>query len=111
VAVGVAYGTDPHRVKEILLEVARAQPKALEYPEPFVLFQGFGESSLDFFLRFWTSDFENWLTIQSDATYAVHDALDAAGIEIPFPQRTLHIRSSGALPTAEAGPAPEASGG
>ncbi len=111
VAVGVAYGTDPHRVKEILLEVARAQPKGLEYPEPFVLFQGFGESSLDFFLRFWTSDFENWLKIQSDATYAVHDALDAAGIEIPFPQRTLHIRSSGALPTAEAGPAPEASGG
>jgi potassium efflux system protein len=103
VPVGVAYGTDPHRLKEILLEVARAQPKALERPEPFVLFQGFGESSLDFFLRFWTSDFENWLTIQSDATYAVHDALDAAGIEIPFPQRTLHIRSSGALPTAESG--------
>ncbi len=107
VPVGVAYGTDPHRVKEILLEVARAQPKALERPEPFVLFLGFGDSSLNFTVRFWISDFENWLAIQSDATYAVHDALRAAGIQIPFPQRDLHIRSTVALPAAESGPARE----
>jgi small-conductance mechanosensitive channel len=93
VPVGVAYGTEPHRVRELLLEVARAQPDCLDQPEVVVLFQGFGESSLDFSLRFWTSNFENWLTIQSDATFAVHDALKAAGIEIPFPQRDLHLKS------------------
>jgi small-conductance mechanosensitive channel len=93
VAVGVAYGTNPHQVKNILLDVAREQPDCLDHPEPFVLFRGFGESSRDFFLRFWTSNFENWLTIQSDATFAVHDALEAAGIEIPFPQRDLHLKS------------------
>jgi len=93
VAVGVAYGTDPHRVRELLLEVARAQPDCLDEPEPFVLFQGFGASSLDFSLRFWTSDFEKWFRIQSEATFAVHDALKEAGITIPFPQRDLHLKS------------------
>ncbi|NIN72162.1 MAG: mechanosensitive ion channel [Gemmatimonadetes bacterium] len=93
VAVGVAYGTDPHRVRELLLEVARAQPDCLDDPEPFVLFQGFGASSLDFSLRFWTANFENWFRIQSEATFAVHDALKEAGITIPFPQRDLHLKS------------------
>lgn len=93
VAVGVAYGTNPHQVKDVLLEVVRGNSEILENPEPFALFQGFGDSSLDFVLRFWTSNFANWLTIQSDVYFAVHDALDAAGIEIPFPQRDLHLRS------------------
>lgn len=93
VAVGVAYGTDPHRVRELLLTVARAQPDCLEEPEPFVLFLGFGDSSLDFSLRFWTSNFENWFRIQSQATFAIHDALYEAGITIPFPQRDLHLKS------------------
>lgn len=93
VAVGVAYGTNPRQVKDVLLEVVRGNSEVLDNPEPFVLFQGFGDSSLDFVLRFWTSNFANWLTIQSDVYFAVHDALDAAGIEIPFPQRDLHLRS------------------
>ena len=65
----------------------------MKTPEPYVLFQGFGDSSLDFELRFWTSNFDDWLTIKSDATFDVHDALKEAGIEIPFPQRDLHVRS------------------
>jgi small-conductance mechanosensitive channel len=93
ILVGVAYGTDPHQTKEILLEVAKAIPDCLKSPVPYVLFQGFGDSSLDFELRFWTSNFDNWLTIKSDATFDVHDALQKAGIEIPFPQRDLHVRS------------------
>ena len=64
----------------------------LENPEPMILFQGFGESSLDFSFRIWTSDFDNWLTFSSEITLEVHNALKAAGIEIPFPQRDLHLR-------------------
>jgi small-conductance mechanosensitive channel len=93
IPVGVAYGTDPKRVIELLTEVAKKQPDALEWPEPWVLFRGFGESSLDFELRFWTNSFDRWLQVQSQATVAVSDALTEAGIEIPFPQRDMHVRS------------------
>jgi small-conductance mechanosensitive channel len=54
---------------------------------------GFGDSALDFSLRFWTADFDNWMTVQSDVLAAVEAALRAAGLEIPFPQRDLHLRS------------------
>jgi small-conductance mechanosensitive channel len=94
IPVGVAYGTDPKRVIELLTEVAKKQPDALERPEPWVVFRGFGESSLDFELRFWTNSFDRWLRVQSQATVAVSDALAEAGIEIPFPQRDLHVRSA-----------------
>ena len=57
------------------------------------LFQGFGESSLDFSLRYWTADYDNWLTISGEIAMAVNDALNEASIEIPFPQRDLHVRS------------------
>jgi len=93
ILVGVAYGSDPHQVKEVLLETVRNNPDCLKSPEPYVLFQGFGDSSLDFELRFWTGNFDNWLTIKSDATFDVHDALKMAGVEIPFPQRDLHVKS------------------
>ena len=93
VPVGVAYGTDPSRVIDILVETAGSHPKALQYPSPQALFQGFGDSSLDFVLRFWTGDFDNWRQVRSDATVNVNNALKAAGVEIPFPQRDLHVRS------------------
>jgi small-conductance mechanosensitive channel len=93
VRVGVAYGTDPNKVLDLLLKVANEQPDLLKYPEPGAFFLGFGDSSLDFLLRFWTADFENWWRIQSQVTVAVNDAIVEAGIEIPFPQRDLHLRS------------------
>ena len=93
VKVGVAYGTDPNKVLEILRQVAKDHPAVLDNPEPMVLFQGFGESSLDFSLRVWTADFDNWLAFGSEITLLVHNALKKAGIEIPFPQRDLHLRS------------------
>ncbi len=91
--VGVAYGTDPTRVKDLLSKVAAGHRDVLAAPPPVALFKGFGDSSLDFVLRFWTADFENWLIIGSDVATAVHDALSAAGIQIPFPQRDLHLRT------------------
>jgi potassium efflux system protein len=93
VNVGVAYGTDPNKVLRILHKVAEDHPVVLDNPAPMVLFQGFGESSLDFSFRVWTSDFDNWLSFSSDINLQVHNALKKAGIEIPFPQRDLHLRS------------------
>jgi potassium efflux system protein len=93
IPVGVAYGTDPHKVMKILLQIANEENRLLEQPTPYVLFQGFGESSLDFELRCWTSDFDHWFLIQSDLIVKIHDALYENGIEIPFPQRDLHVRS------------------
>jgi small-conductance mechanosensitive channel len=59
-----------------------------------VLFSGFGESSLDFELRAWTALFDNWVVTQSQLGVAVARALEEAGIEIPFPQRDVHLRSA-----------------
>ena len=91
--VGVAYGTDPERVIQILVDVALADPDILDRPEIRALFLGFGESSLDFELRAWTGRFESWRQVQSNMAVAINRALREAGIEIPFPQRDLHVRS------------------
>ncbi|MCK5455395.1 MAG: mechanosensitive ion channel family protein, partial [Calditrichia bacterium] len=93
VKVGVSYGSDPNQVLKILQKVAKDNPVVLENPAPMILFQGFGESSLDFSFRIWTSDFDNWLTFSSEITLEVHNALKAADIEIPFPQRDLHLHT------------------
>jgi small-conductance mechanosensitive channel len=93
VNVGVAYGTDPHRVLALLEEVARSTPGVLRDPSPMPIFVGFGASSLDFAVRAWISDYFDSVVIKSALTVRVHDALKDAGIAIPFPQRDLHLRS------------------
>jgi small-conductance mechanosensitive channel len=93
VSVGVAYGSDPRKVLELLMQVAKTTPGIAPSPEPTVIFAGFGASSLDFGLRAWTDNFGNWVAIRSDMTVRVYEALNAAGIEIPFPQQDLHLRS------------------
>lgn len=94
IPVGVAYGTDPRLVIETLLGALAEVPEAMEDPRPVALFRAFGESSLDFELRFWINKAEGWPVIVSNAKIAVHDALQQADIEVPFPQRDLHLRSS-----------------
>jgi potassium efflux system protein len=91
--VGVAYGSDARRVLEILMGVCNAQPDAMKDPAPVVLFKGFGESSLDFVVRFWAPDAATAVSARSEAGVAIVEALNAEGIEIPFPQRDLHLRS------------------
>jgi small-conductance mechanosensitive channel len=93
ISVGVAYESDPERVLEVLREVADGHPEVSRYPEPMTLFRGFGDSALEFELRFWISDVEWTLRTASAMTNAVHDALKVAGITIPFPQRDLHLRT------------------
>ncbi len=91
--VGVAYGTDPHKVIELLTKVASENTKILRSKAPKTIFAGFGASSLDFQVRVWTDRFEEWVLIKSEIALAIHDALYEAGIEIPFPQTDLHVRS------------------
>ncbi len=93
IKVGVAYGSDPQRVIALLREAALSHPRALREPEPVGLFQGFGQSALDFSLLFWTGDFEGWTQVKSDVTVRVNTALRDAGIEIPLPGRDVWIRS------------------
>ncbi len=93
VVVGVKYGSDPDQVRQLLREVALADARLLPEPAPEPLFQGFGDSSLNFQLRVWTDQYDEWIRIRSDLNVAVNKALATAGVEIPFPQRDLHIRS------------------
>ena len=93
ILVGVAYGTDPEKVINILKGIVAEHDSILKNPEPVVLFTEFGDSSLNFSLRFWTADFEEWLNLKSEITVLVNKALKEANIEIPFPQRDLHLRS------------------
>jgi small-conductance mechanosensitive channel len=88
---GVAYGSDVYLVKEVLLDVLHKHPDILKEPEPLVLFNDLGESSLDFRLLFWTDNFDNWVIIKSEVVFGIHDALNKANITIPFPQRDVHI--------------------
>jgi len=91
--VGVAYGTDPERVLDLLREVGRKHPRVRAEPAPQALFLGFGESALSFELRVWIDRFEEGLEIRSALNLAIHAALAREGIEIPFPQRDLRIRA------------------
>ena len=93
VDVGVKYGTDPQRVIDLLLEVAREHERVLKYPPPVALFTGFGDSALNFRLNMWSATFDEFFQLRSEMTVRVNDALKAEGIEIPFPQRDLHLRS------------------
>ena len=89
--VGVAYGTDPEHVIALLIETASTVPGVLAKPSPIALFQGFGDSSLNFELRAWTDHFEEWGAIRSHIAVAVNNRLKAEGIEIPFPQRDVNV--------------------
>lgn len=90
--VGVAYGTDPQRVINLLAETAAGVPGVLAKPSPIALFLSFGDSSLDFELRAWTDHFEQWAAIRSQIAVAVNERLKAEGIQIPFPQRDVNLR-------------------
>jgi small-conductance mechanosensitive channel len=92
VKVGVAYGTDPARVLPLLRSAVMSHPRILADPPPMLLFQEFGESALIFAVRAWTDD-PMWPIVRSDLSIAIDAALRREGIEIPFPQRDLHLRS------------------
>jgi potassium efflux system protein len=93
VEVGVAYGSDPRRVLALLAEIASGTPGIVAEPAPAVVFKAFGPSSLDFGIRSWTHDFGDWVSIRTEMTARVYEALAREGIAIPFPQQDLNLRS------------------
>src|SRR5437867_5766928 len=92
VGVGVAYGTPPEKMLDILLAVARAHPLVLPDPAPVALFLGFGDSALRFELRAWIDRFDLWVQTQSELAVALYTALGEAGFEIPLPQHEVRLR-------------------
>lgn len=93
VPVGVAYGSDAEKVTEVLYEVARAEEDVLTSPDPEVRFLEFGDSSLDFELLVWSDEPPNYHRLRSKLNYAIDAAFRNEGIEIPFPQRDLHLKT------------------
>jgi potassium efflux system protein len=103
--VGVSYDADPEQVRKVLLACAEQNRDLLRRPAPQVLFRNFGDSSLDFELRFFLREIDELLRVSSDLRFAIKKAFAEAGIEIPYPQRDIHIRGG---PPARMAPIEEA---
>ncbi len=92
VNVGVAYGTDLKRVRDLLLDIARADDGLLTEPAPQVFILGFGESSIDLSLRVWVGEPDIKLSTTTRLSMEVVDVFAREGVEIPFPQRDVHLK-------------------
>lgn len=90
---GVSYNSDPAQVRQVVREKAVEHPLVLSDPAPELLFRGFGDSSLDFELSVWIDQPIRSPKVTSDLYYMIWDALKAHQIEVPYPQRDLHLRS------------------
>ena len=94
IKVGVSYKEDPQKVKDILLSVAEDNLSVLENPVPDVIFDEFGDSSLNFILRVWTTKLiQKPQILKSQLYFEIFKRFRDKGIEIPFPQRDLHIKN------------------
>jgi small-conductance mechanosensitive channel len=91
--VGVAYGSDPPEVRQILLQIVNDHPKVLNQPEPAAFFNEFGDSALNFRLLFWAPIGE-WLDLQSQVASEIHKRFKEEGIQIPFPQQDVWLRNA-----------------
>ncbi len=97
IPIGVAYGTDARKVERLLLEIAKDEAAVLDDPAPVVRFKDFGDSSLNFELLAWTNEPRKHYAIKSNLNFAINDVFAREEIEIPFPQRDLHVRSAPGL--------------
>ncbi|WP_394330378.1 mechanosensitive ion channel family protein [Nitritalea halalkaliphila] len=92
--VGVSYKEDPEHIRKILMEIALEHPGVIKEPAPDILFDEFDDSSLNFNMRVWTTDFTNKpKVLKSELYYKIFKRFTEEGVEIPFPQRDLHIVS------------------
>jgi small conductance mechanosensitive channel len=89
VEIGVAYGTEPEKVMQILIEAAKTVDLVLDDPEPAAALTSFGASSVNYTVFSWAKS-EDWLAVTGGTRVAVYNALNAAGIEIPFDQVVMH---------------------
>lgn len=95
IAIGVAYGSNTERVRELLLGVARENSEVSRWPAPYVRFKDFGDSALVFELRCYLYDIGQIITVSSDMRFAIDRVFRENNIEIPFPQRDIHVKQSG----------------
>jgi len=100
---GVAYASDPHQIRRLAREAAAGVERVVGTPAPVCHITGFGDSSIDFILRFWIADPTGGLTnVRGNVYLALWDALKVAGVEIPFPRRDVTILP-GSAPVAASG--------
>ncbi len=92
IPIGVSYDADPRRVMELLEEIGASNDLVMREPAPFVVFGGFGDSSLDFELRVYISDVLSGLTVATDLRLKIFERFKQEGIEIPFPQRDVNLK-------------------
>ncbi|WP_085579992.1 DUF3772 domain-containing protein [Thalassospira mesophila] len=100
IPIGVSYGSDANKVRDILLALADKRREILSYPAPQVVFLGFGDSSLDFELRYFLRDIGDVLTVASAIRFELLEQFREEGIEIPFPQRDVNLRDMDRLEAA-----------
>ena len=96
IPVGVAYGSDTEKVRDILMTIAEENEDVMKTgsaPKPKVLFRSFGDSSLNFELRVFLHSVDSRIGVVSDINFAIDKAFRKENIEIPFPQRDLHVKS------------------
>lgn len=101
IKVGIAYGSETALAHKVMLDTVRANPLVLENPEPKVFFTGFGESSLDFTVYVFVKELSERLPVTHELHMAIEQALREHGIEIPFPQRDIRVRSLPASSTED----------
>jgi len=89
--VGVAYGSDVKLVTKILMEIGKGQKGVLKSPEPFVMFEDFGDSALIFSLNFFIANSFGVPKLRSEMRYKIDAEFRKNGITIPFPQRDVHL--------------------
>jgi small-conductance mechanosensitive channel len=87
------YSADPRRTVELLERIARSVDGVSFSPAPNVIVTGLTAGAVDFSVRVWTTDFVDWLLVRSELAMKIRDGLAEAGIEVPLPQRDLHLRS------------------
>jgi len=93
VELSTVYGADPRRTVELLVNIARSIDGVSFSPPPHAIMTGMTAGALDFSVRAWTNEFADWLMVRSELAMKVRDGLAEAGIEVPLPQRELHLRS------------------
>jgi len=93
IIVGIRYGSNIEQVKKIIDTIIQQNPDIAKYPFPDILVNEFASNSVNIRVLFWTSDYDKWVTLKSKIYQDIYEAFAENGVEIPFPQTDLHIKS------------------
>jgi potassium-dependent mechanosensitive channel len=97
IPVGIAYGSDTKLATELLMQVARKNPRVISEPAPDAVFKGFGDNSLNFELRVYIDGIDDYIPMLHELNVAIDNTFKEAGVEIAFPQRDVHLDATGPL--------------